>query len=445
MSVPDFNGREIYPRREGNVLVFILRPNNEKSKTGMCPDAHLGSNNTTGGDKFLGSDNNGQLCYFGYVDMEELCKPKASIKSVVWHLGRGQPEGADPGKSTLDTEFLVQGPLNASLKGKHVLFTLNLEDEVGLSISTREAVAVTVNGRRLATNGDRFRADNIWSTPTPLVGHNTLSVSTGSNSSSNVIIASEGFEWELEMKMSSTALTSTFNPLHQKKLANASSRGTGPRDTATAIQTGLLAHQYMIIGQPIFRQANSATVVYNARDSYSSNQVVAIKTSAAQKTERERTAYHKFQSLRKGNIGQSNFVTQMLASFQHEGSWALVLYPKGEQNLEEYLRERPHSQSSKYGIFKQACEGVNALHEVEWVHRDIKPENFIITSTGQVFLTDLDRATLQMFNLFFPTNNIGTNIFMAPEVTRVSGSYNAKKSDTYSLNCQSEVAPQESP
>jgi serine/threonine-protein kinase len=75
-------------------------------------------------------------------------------------------------------------------------------------------------------------------------------------------------------------------------------------------------------------------------------------------------------------------------------------------------QHRPTSAPKAIEVFKQAAEGLQALHETGFVHCDIKPNNIIVDDAGHVKIIDLGQSC--------PINTIKTRIqgtpdYIAPE------------------------------
>ncbi|GIW89112.1 MAG: hypothetical protein KatS3mg108_3436 [Isosphaeraceae bacterium] len=87
----------------------------------------------------------------------------------------------------------------------------------------------------------------------------------------------------------------------------------------------------------------------------------------------------------------------------------------------------------RYGI--QICEALQYAHERGVVHRDLKPSNLMITSSGQVKLTDFGIAKdLDATALTATNRTLGTAAYMAPEQIRGHREI-THKTDLYALGC----------
>lgn len=85
---------------------------------------------------------------------------------------------------------------------------------------------------------------------------------------------------------------------------------------------------------------------------------------------------------------------------------------------------------------KQIMEGLNYLHQNKVAHRDVKGANILVTSDGQIKLSDfghsrrLDTTTLHTHNFH---SLKGTPFWMAPEVIKQEG--HGRSADIWSVGC----------
>jgi serine/threonine protein kinase len=105
------------------------------------------------------------------------------------------------------------------------------------------------------------------------------------------------------------------------------------------------------------------------------------------------------------------------------------------RNLQEFIKTNPNnSQELILQLLLQLTVAIEYLHSKDKAHRDIKPANVLLCgdeSNMQVKLTDFglsrDAANTQAHTI------AGTPPYMPPEI--LSGSYDAKEADIYSLGC----------
>jgi serine/threonine protein kinase/Tfp pilus assembly protein PilF len=80
----------------------------------------------------------------------------------------------------------------------------------------------------------------------------------------------------------------------------------------------------------------------------------------------------------------------------------------------------------------QVCDGLSAAHEHGIVHRDIKPANILMTSKGQIKITDFGLATWRgAVQLTKEGTTVGTAAYMSPE--QIQGKKVDPRSDLFSL------------
>ena len=79
-------------------------------------------------------------------------------------------------------------------------------------------------------------------------------------------------------------------------------------------------------------------------------------------------------------------------------------------------------------ILKQMCSAVAYIHNKGLIHRDLKPDNIFIQE-DTIKIADFGLVTNKGKH---STNRVGTELYMAPEVTAEKGDYD-NKADIYSL------------
>lgn len=107
----------------------------------------------------------------------------------------------------------------------------------------------------------------------------------------------------------------------------------------------------------------------------------------------------------------------------------IVMGYAGDETLKKRLEERPPTVDETLAIFRQVCEGVQALHEKSIVHFDLKPGNvFLKGGIARVGDYGLSRLMSESRNTL--SFGRGTPYYMSPEMLRKKGD---KRSDIYSL------------
>ena len=102
--------------------------------------------------------------------------------------------------------------------------------------------------------------------------------------------------------------------------------------------------------------------------------------------------------------------------------------------LHEYLATRKRlTPAEATRIMRAAAEGLGHAHKRGIIHRDIKPGNIMMTSDGQVKVSDfgLARDVLQGHDIIGAGHSLGTPRYMAPE--QALGDEPTAASDLYSL------------
>jgi len=104
-------------------------------------------------------------------------------------------------------------------------------------------------------------------------------------------------------------------------------------------------------------------------------------------------------------------------------------------SLEDQLQAKgklPWEQVVEYGL--QMCEALECSHSKGVVHRDVKPSNFLLTSTGELKLSDFGLASVLAARKITATGKTaGTFLYMAPE--QIRGQDITSRTDLYALGC----------
>ena len=114
------------------------------------------------------------------------------------------------------------------------------------------------------------------------------------------------------------------------------------------------------------------------------------------------------------------------------------------QTLAQWLTSAPRSSRDILDVFRQAAQGLSAVHAAGLVHRDIKPDNILIGRDGRVRLTDFGlvqprsvrREEVTQPSVLEATcegtpSLAGTPAYMAPEL--FNGSLASERSDQFAL------------
>jgi serine/threonine protein kinase len=111
--------------------------------------------------------------------------------------------------------------------------------------------------------------------------------------------------------------------------------------------------------------------------------------------------------------------------------------PLAEASLADELPRLAGREAEVLAAFRQACLGVQAIHDSGIVHRDIKPANLLRFRNGRVAVSDLGVAKLAARDTTALTHTrtvVGTYGFLAPEQFLPAGSRRADaRTDVYQL------------
>ncbi|EGF79216.1 hypothetical protein BATDEDRAFT_4810, partial [Batrachochytrium dendrobatidis JAM81] len=128
----------------------------------------------------------------------------------------------------------------------------------------------------------------------------------------------------------------------------------------------------------------------------------------------------------------------------------VILYIQMEYCEKQTLRDvidEGLDEKNSWRLFRQILEGLGHIHAQGIIHRDLKPSNVFLDRNRNVKIGDFGLATarrdasisakniLEQFNSVDDislTNEIGTPVYVAPEILGETGRYNSKV-DMYSL------------
>jgi Tfp pilus assembly protein PilF/predicted Ser/Thr protein kinase len=118
---------------------------------------------------------------------------------------------------------------------------------------------------------------------------------------------------------------------------------------------------------------------------------------------------------------------------EHEGMAYLVMRYIDGRTLKAILREGPLPLDRVMDILEPAGQALAYAHDQGVLHRDIKPSNFILSSEGEVFLTDFGLARMAETGDSTLSRDmlVGTPQYISPEQAR--GERLDARTDIYSL------------
>ena len=116
---------------------------------------------------------------------------------------------------------------------------------------------------------------------------------------------------------------------------------------------------------------------------------------------------------------------------QDRGHWFIVMELIEGMTLKQYIQKRGRLSSTEcVGISIQAADALFTAHKAGIIHRDIKPDNIIITTNGNVKISDFGIARMQSSDTM-TVDACGSVYYSSPE--QVRGGYSDQRTDIYSL------------
>ena len=116
---------------------------------------------------------------------------------------------------------------------------------------------------------------------------------------------------------------------------------------------------------------------------------------------------------------------------QDRGHWFIVMELIEGMTLKQYIQKKGRLSSTEcVGISMQAADALYTAHRSGIIHRDIKPDNIIITTNGNVKISDFGIARMQSSDTM-TVDACGSVYYSSPE--QVRGGYSDQRTDIYSL------------
>ena len=196
------------------------------------------------------------------------------------------------------------------------------------------------------------------------------------------------------------------------------------------MESQLLNNRYKLLAQVA---AGGMALVYKAQDTML-NRIVAVKIlreSFAEDPAFQKRFVREAQSA--ANLSHPNIVTVYDFGRDGERQYIVMEYVEG-RDLKSVIRgEGPFPVARALNIAAQICAGVGAAHRLGVVHCDVKPQNVILTSEGQVKVTDfgIARAFSAAAPVGYTESVWGTPHYFSPE--QAEGSQPTPASDVYSI------------
>ena len=116
---------------------------------------------------------------------------------------------------------------------------------------------------------------------------------------------------------------------------------------------------------------------------------------------------------------------------QDRGHWFIVMELIEGMTLKQYIQKKGRLSSTEcVGISMQAADALYTAHRAGIIHRDIKPDNIIITTNGNVKISDFGIARMQSSDTM-TVDACGSVYYSSPE--QVRGGYSDQRTNIYSL------------
>ncbi len=177
----------------------------------------------------------------------------------------------------------------------------------------------------------------------------------------------------------------------------------------------------------------AAGVVYRARQE-SLGRFVAIKVFTISGADAKQLARQRQEAEILARLHHPN-VVHIYEVRDHRGCLHLVMEFIDGSTLADRTRGRLLGAIESARLTATLAEAVHAVHESGILHRDLKPSNVLLTTSGEIKITDFGLAKLQSnSNLLTTTDSIlGTPCYMAPEQAVGEAHSIGPEADVYSL------------
>ncbi len=120
-----------------------------------------------------------------------------------------------------------------------------------------------------------------------------------------------------------------------------------------------------------------------------------------------------------GRLEHPHIIPIYVSGTQDGISYIVMRYMKGG-SLVDRLNESPFSLATTVDLLCGMADALDYAHRSGVIHRDIKPSNVLFDDSGKVYLADFGIAKLldASETQTTPTNQVGTPMYMAPELWR---------------------------
>lgn len=132
-----------------------------------------------------------------------------------------------------------------------------------------------------------------------------------------------------------------------------------------------------------------------------------------------------------GRLSHPNIVTVYDAGEEHGTAYIALEFLEGKSLREVIDRGTQFTVEEIAAYALQMAEGLDYAHHAGIVHRDVKPANIVISSRGQIKISDFGVAQLPSGDLTQAGTILGTPKYMSPE--QIQGKRLDGRSDLFSL------------
>lgn len=248
-------------------------------------------------------------------------------------------------------------------------------------------------------------------------------------------------ELDVEPEAKTEALYNAIKTRQLEIPGGQGSRGAGEQGSREArgrgselpvVDSGLPAEKRYIVEELMASGGHGE--VYRGLDRLT-GQPVVVKRLKPELVQREPQFVVRF--IREGEaLRQLNHpnIVQMLATFEQDGEYSIVMEYVPGGSLRQMLEETPQLPLEQaLDIALELADALSRAHHLHVIHRDIKPDNVLLAADGTPRLTDFGIARLggDDARLTQTGNFIGSPAYMSPEALR--GEELDARSDTWSF------------
>ena len=172
-------------------------------------------------------------------------------------------------------------------------------------------------------------------------------------------------------------------------------------------------------------------VVFRAFD-YKMDEEIAIKKLPRQNQNSPNAVNRFYREAQIASALQHENIVSVYDYYEKSGEHYIVMEMVEGQTLEEYVKSNVISVDESLRIMSDVCRALSYAHEKHVIHRDLKPSNILISSSGEIKVTDFGIAKLtSSTDLTLDGTGAGTPVSMAPE--QITGGAVTEKSDIFAL------------